>query len=351
MIRVGFRADASKKIGAGHLMRCQAFAQTLILHDVDSIFFTRGSSLPLIRQRFDWLGQVVLIPDNLSLEQEVGWIAEQQQVLQLSAIVLDGYHFNTAYRHLLRACIRPLIIYDDLNDSGSLNADMVINCSDVAKELGYETTAAEAVQCLGSDYRLLRKEFNQLTNVPFSQRNVLTLVMGGSDPFNLTLPILRELEQRPTWQLHLCVITGSLYPHLAELSVFLQQSKLNIQHKHNCQNMASMFSSSRLVVSAAGSSQYEILACQAPALLLVVADNQLPASLFAEQQGWCQIQDLTDFIDIASVVDKFLGLWSAAESLEFLHLKACQFESNNGTALYSQLSRLIAKFTDGQHDR
>lgn len=351
MIRVGFRADASKKIGAGHLMRCQAFAQTLILHDVDSIFFTRGSSLSLIHQRFDWFGQVVLIPDTLSLEQEVGWIAEQQQVLQLSAVVLDGYHFNAAYRHLLRACICPLVVYDDLNNSGSLNADMVINYSDVAKDLGYEATATKAILCLGAHYRLLRREFNQLAHVPFSQRNVLTLVMGGSDPFNLTLPILKELEKRPARQLRLCVVTGALYPHLAELTTFLQHSKLNIQHKHNCQNMASIFSSSRLVMSAAGSSQYEILACQAPALLLVVADNQLPASLFAEQQGWCQIQDLTNSIDIASVVDKVLWLWSAAESLELMHLKSCQFESSNGTALYSQLARLIAKFTDGQHDR
>jgi UDP-2,4-diacetamido-2,4,6-trideoxy-beta-L-altropyranose hydrolase len=351
MIRVGFRADASEKIGVGHLMRCQAFAQSLTLHGVDSIFFTRSSSLSLIYQRFDWLGQVVLIPDDLSIEQEVGWIAEQQQVLQLNAIVLDGYHFNAAYRHLLRACICPLVVYDDLNNSDFLNADMVINCSDVAKDLGYEATAAEAILCLGANYRLLRKEFNQLAHVPFSQRNVLTLVMGGSDAFNLTLPILKELEQRQARQIHLRVITGALYPHLVELKSFLQHSKLNVQHEHNCQNMASMFSSSRLVVSAAGSSQYEILACQAPALLLVVADNQLPASLFAEQQGWCQIQDLTDSIDIASVVDKVLGLWSAAESLELMHLKACQFESSNGTALYSQLAKLIAKFTDGQHDR
>ena len=49
-----------------------------------------------------------------------------------------------------------------------------------------------------------------------------------------------------------------------------------------------------LTVSAAGSSQFELACAGSPAILLVVADNQLDASLQAVQQGWCDVIDMRE---------------------------------------------------------
>ena len=86
--------------------------------------------------------------------------------------------------------------FDDANLTENLHCDLVINgASKQVKEV-YGKTAPEAVHCVGPEYRVLRQEFTELPELSFEQRGSLTLVMGGSDPANLTLPLLNKLQQR-----------------------------------------------------------------------------------------------------------------------------------------------------------
>ncbi|WP_416305810.1 UDP-2,4-diacetamido-2,4,6-trideoxy-beta-L-altropyranose hydrolase [Neptunicella sp. SCSIO 80796] len=328
-MKVLFRVDASSAMGIGHLMRCQALAQALAQQQVEIIFALRQQTVPLARGRHDWVGQVKSIPDHVSQPEELDWLQQQFDLDEFDFVVLDGYQFDHKYRASLKAAFNYLVIFDDNNDSGPLYADMVINAASNADKLNYSRTAPEAIYCLGTDYRILRQEFYSQPPVDWQQRHSLTLMLGGSDPLNLTLPILQSLQKRKV-DIPLRVITGAAYPYLDELQAFIQQSAQPIQHIHNCQQMAEVVSYSRMMLSAAGGSQFEIAYCHTPALLVIVAENQRNATRQAAQQGWCEVFDATEKVDIELLTDKLLTVWHDDSQLHNMHLQAELMSPANG---------------------
>src|SRR5690606_19457883 len=119
-MKVLFRVDASSAMGIGHLMRCQALAQALMQQQIDILFAVRQASLVIARNRNDWVGQVVLIPENTSQVDELDWLQNTIDLLALDFAVLDGYQFDSEYRARLKALVNKLVLFDDNNNSGLL---------------------------------------------------------------------------------------------------------------------------------------------------------------------------------------------------------------------------------------
>ncbi|MFT5313261.1 MAG: UDP-2,4-diacetamido-2,4,6-trideoxy-beta-L-altropyranose hydrolase [Paraglaciecola sp.] len=316
-----FRVDANSSIGMGHLMRCLALAQALDKWNIQSFFAVDSSTQALCKSRRDWCGEILLLPEHIEATAETAWIEKMLIDQQIDALVLDGYQFGQAYRQGLSRLNCPLILFDDNNESGALYAKLVINGAENAPALGYQQTAPAADYCLGAQYRVLRQEFIHQIPSQWQARHLLTLCMGGSDPKQLSLPLLKALEAQG-FTGPICLITGDAYQGLAQLQSVLQHSAMTVQHIHNCQVMASVFSQSRLVVSAAGGSQFELLACQSPSVLLVVADNQVNATLQAAQQGWCEMGDLRSEVNFKALAKQVAALWADEKSLRAMHQQA-----------------------------
>ncbi|UAA39498.1 UDP-2,4-diacetamido-2,4,6-trideoxy-beta-L-altropyranose hydrolase [Paraneptunicella aestuarii] len=337
------RVDASRHIGVGHLMRCLALAQALDECHVEVTFIIRAETRPICLSRHDWVGQTLVIPEHITLEEESAWIKAQE--LEACLLILDGYQFDEHYRLAIKQTLGlPLVLFDDTNSSGMLHADIVINSAPEARNLGYEKTAPDAILCLGEEYRVLRREFTVLPDTSWSQRHTLTLVFGGSDVANLTIRLLQALESTDL-ECPIRVMTGAAYPFNDELQHVIADSRFAIQHMPNCQQVAEVFCHSRLVVSAAGSSQYELQACETPAILVVVADNQFPATDSAVKQGWCQMFDLRELgntsQNLQSIANDVTKLWQDNEALQLMHKKARESRINDGTALLDILLKQV----------
>ncbi len=341
--RVLFRVDASSVMGVGHLMRCLALAQALDKQGAQCTFLVNEDAYQICQKRQDWVGEVEVIPhcDDLSLQ--LPWLVSRATEGQYQALVLDGYHFDEAYRSALQEldCLR--VCFDDTNQLLNLHADLIINGASNADSLNYEDTAAGAVLCLGDQYRVLRDEFSDSQVVDFATRNCLTLTLGGSDPLNLTIPILYALHSRGfTGQIQ--VITGPAYAKLKALRHLLQRLDLRVIHSHDCQHIARRFLASRLVISAAGGSQFELQACGCPSMLLVVADNQYNATEQAASQGWCEMWDVRGTGQIDALVDSVMVLWHEQEELRAMSERAYQTCDNQGaqrvaTAILSAVNK------------
>ncbi|MDP5029278.1 MAG: UDP-2,4-diacetamido-2,4,6-trideoxy-beta-L-altropyranose hydrolase [Paraglaciecola sp.] len=339
-----FRVDATVTMGMGHLLRCLALAQGLVKQDptVSITFVLRAESVSLAQSRQDWVGHIVILPRELSQAQEPQWLASYCQTHNIQVIILDGYQFQVDYRQALARIPVQNVVFDDNNDSGPLAADLVINGASNAASLGYEDTAPDAILCVGNDYRILREEFVEgRYRLPWAQRNAVVLVMGGSDADNLTLQILQGLEQC-AFKPCVTVVTGGAYAHLAKLRQFLQHSQLTSLHLDNCQQMAALFGQAKLVVSAAGGTQFELLACDCPALLLVVADNQANAAAQAVTQGWCQLVDVRGQANIHEVVAAIEHLCAQPDMLRTMHEKATCLADTQGTARVAKQMLLLA---------
>ncbi len=351
-----FRVDAGADIGLGHVMRCLALAQSLLSRNVRVIFAVSQNSLPHCQTRSDWVGELHVIAASSRYDEH----HELQQLCtkeQADWLILDGYQFDSRYRKLLDLNTSKLAMFDDghLLDAGikDEHLSMIINWASGADKLNYSDLAPNAWCCAGDNYRVLRQEFYQVQTLPLNKRNRLILMFGGSDPSQLTLPLLK-LFSESSIRLPITIITGSGYQHTDELEKFIKHSHLSIEYFHDCQQVAEVFQQGRLAISAAGASQFELLHCATPSILVVTAKNQLFASEQARGQGWCLVsienalQEQPTFemnakvLLLEQIVQKSMALWHQPELLNQMHSNALSARQQAGfnrifTALYSEL--------------
>lgn len=330
-MKIIFRVDADSKKGVGHLMRCLALGQSLFNSNCDVIFAVRPNTKKICLTRQDWVGRIKVIPDSVALDQEVQWLADVVLSEAVDVLCLDGYQFDHQYRQSLFNIPCKHICFDDQNQFIDLPTHLVINGARNASELGYQKSAPQAVHCIGDKFRILRQEFIHEPEVPWSKKSNLTLVFGGSDPANVTLPLLEGLDLIE-FKGNITVVTGPAYPNLQKLHKFLATTDLIVEHQHDCQQIARIFSQSKLTITAAGGSQFEVMVCGSPAILVVVADNQLNATRQAAQEGWCEMLDVRTGIPAINTAKRIKQLWDKNENLKIMGQRALLLADKNGAA-------------------
>jgi UDP-2,4-diacetamido-2,4,6-trideoxy-beta-L-altropyranose hydrolase len=308
-------------------MRCLALAQAGDANGIESFFVLSSEGIEFTRTRHDWVGRVVVRKGN---DTEVA-----AQILALvdschaAAIVLDGYGFSVEFARELKQSKAQLVYLDDTQAELAKYADIIVNPAGEGVSQWYQQQNPQAKVLVGQEYRLLRREFKATLPLPLAQRHTLTINMGGSDPLGLTLPVLQILTKAMPDTL-MRVVTGVGYTDIDALDNFIAQSHVPIQHVHNCQDMADIWTHSRLTIGAAGGSQFELVACYTPTILLIVADNQVIASEAAEQQGWCEVLDCRKGLDRQALAKLTLALWHNPQRLEAMHQAAKPFAYIDG---------------------
>lgn len=302
-------------------MRCLALAQAMSGRGAEVIFAVRNSTAKICLRRNDWVGIINLIPEDIHISQEAKWLANLVTSETADFLCIDGYQFDKTYRQAIYEINCKHLCFDDLNELHELPTDLLINGASNASSLNYQSSAPDAMHCLGDKYRVLRQEFVTTPNVTFQLRQKLTLVFGGSDPSNITLPLLKALEVLGFGD-KISVVTGAAYSCLSSMQKFISQTQLDIEHLHDCQQMAELFMQSRLTVSAAGGSQFEVMACASPAILVVVADNQINATEQAVSQHWCEMFDARNGFDHEGCAMRINQLWQQQQMLEEMSVKA-----------------------------
>lgn len=330
-MKVVFRTDANLEIGLGHLMRCLALAQSFERHHVETEFWVKDSTVRHCRERHDLVSKIKVIPSFSCDKEETKWVrAELTGDPAVGCLVIDGYQFSSFYRANLSALQIPLVLFDDNNSSGDLHADIVINSAQDTSKLGYDLENKNVKHLLGADFRVLREEFNFRPDVPWHMRHGLTISLGGADVNNYSLMMLRAISKLDS-AIPIRLVTGGAYAHVEQLQQYLLKIANPVQHIHNCQDIADVFSHSKLVIAAAGSTQYELLACATPAILLCVADNQKFTAELAKQQGWCEVYN-ADETAIDIVAQKARQMLSEDDKLLEKHRVAEQLGNVNGAA-------------------
>ncbi|MCW8090334.1 UDP-2,4-diacetamido-2,4,6-trideoxy-beta-L-altropyranose hydrolase [Alteromonas sp. ASW11-130] len=323
-----FRVLASEKTGTGHLMRSLALAQAAESCDIPSIFLLDTHASLIARKRHDWNYQIISVPANLSVSNEGKWIAEQADEHDAAALIFDGYTFSPDVLKNSHHSNRCVVLMDDGMTSLTHLADIIVDPT--AKE---RTSTEQQVFCYGSKYRLLRREFTTLSPKLIKERNGIALNLGGSDPKNLTIHLLKAISNRLP-DVPIRVVTGPAYSRLTELDSCVASLPNPIQHIHNCQDMSEVWNNAKLAISAAGGSQFELGVCATPSILVVVAKNQKQATKAATMEGWAtafdciktipidaiakQVQTLLD-ADLQAMSDRAKGLYDAEGAMRLLN--------------------------------
>ena len=204
------RADANSHIGTGHVMRCLALAQAWQGVGGKVIFITACESEALRRRLIGERLQVVALSDPRDWQVVARTLAAHPNAW----VALDGYHFDTAYQQRFKDAGHQLLVIDDLAQLDQYVADLVVNQNLGAQGLTYAHPPATRL-LRGTDYVLLRKEFlshlDSRREAPERARRIL-VTLGGADPDNATLTIVRALQRLDADSLEVVVAVGASYP-------------------------------------------------------------------------------------------------------------------------------------------
>jgi UDP-2,4-diacetamido-2,4,6-trideoxy-beta-L-altropyranose hydrolase len=193
-----------------------------------------------------------------------------------TCVVLDGYDFDLDYQRSLRADGCRIMVIDDMVRLPHYETDILLNQNLGAEHLDYNLNS-DATLLLGPQYALLRREFivwrSRLHTVPETARKIL-VTLGGSDPENVTLKVIKALRHLEVSRLQIRVVGGPDNPHLDELRDAAAAFPGRLELLTYVADMAPLMAWADMAVTGAGSTCWELACVGLPAVAIVIAQNQ-----------------------------------------------------------------------------
>jgi len=282
---LAFYANASAKIGAGHVMRLIAIAQAAKVN-YRILFYYRFCDSVIL----DKIKQCGFITQKLNKDLSFSQIESAQPI----AIFIDDYQLNANDRIQLSAlnCYKALL--DDNLEHDIKYADLVINPAPNAKLDEYKIRAPNAVFCLGPQYTLLREEFTHVQPAGILQRPKVLITLGGTDIKSLALPLCKcVLAALPTVDI-LLLLADRQHPNISELEQ-LARTNATFNIVINPPSVARIMADAGFSISAAGGTLGELASLGVPTLAMIVADNQVGALTSPLNNTWYQTVDLRSY--------------------------------------------------------
>lgn len=292
------RADGNTAIGMGHVMRCLSIADAMKDRNIEPVFMTADNDCAaMIEDR--GFEACVLGTDYRDMESELPLIREflkqrTKDVDASSIILVDSYQVTSRYYEELRKLAKVAC----LEDMGqSYPVDLLINYNIYGPKLVYDNKITHAT-LLGTRYQPLRREFQQ--DIQYAIKNKITDVMittGGSDPYfaarAFTDAFLAE-KKLAEEKLRYHIISGPFNTHTAQLHKLYDENPRVEIHEHvTC--MKEIMKQCDVVLSATGSTIYEVSALGVPLIAFYFAENQ--------RQGAEMLSEITHVINCGNYAD------------------------------------------------
>jgi UDP-2,4-diacetamido-2,4,6-trideoxy-beta-L-altropyranose hydrolase len=272
------RADANTQIGMGHVMRCLALAQAW-QETGGAVHFALANVAPAIESRLRDEGlNVYYLTAQPGSDDDANQTITLARQIQATWVVVDGYHFDADYQRALKQADLRLLVVDDYGHANHYYADLVLNQNIYAEESLYTSREPYTHLLLGTQYALLRREFWPWRGwrreiAPVARKVLVTL--GGADPDNVTLKVIRVLQQTQLEGLEAVVVVGNSNPHWETLQAAVnQQTESAIRLEQNVTHMPELMTWADVAISAGGSTCWELAFMGLPNLVMVLADNQ-----------------------------------------------------------------------------
>ncbi|MEK7729157.1 MAG: UDP-2,4-diacetamido-2,4,6-trideoxy-beta-L-altropyranose hydrolase [candidate division KSB1 bacterium] len=297
------RTDGSSEIGVGHLYRCLALAEALRGRGFEILFAVAVTPPPLVALLQQHGHAVHTLNASLHLDQ-LEALARRHHA---RAIGVDTYAADEIFFKQLAARRMRVFCIDDFAGF-PLAAELVINHNIYAPDLSYQVSP-RAHLLLGPRYALLRAQFRatRQRHAPHSTRANVIVLLGGSDPHNLTLKITRSLLENLPQEILLHAVVGPAASGLLELQQ-LARTHARLRVHNQPRNLPEIMSAATLAISGAGITVYELACLGVPALLLVIAENQRQNAEAFAHHGLAEVLGRHEQVSPESVAASALAL-------------------------------------------
>lgn len=279
MSRIILRADATPRMGTGHVMRCLALAQAAQDQSLEVRLVGRVS-VPWVQERLraEHLS-LQEIPDAVPHEEDPANLLQQLAKTCFtpaeSWVVLDGYHFTFACQQAVRDAGYHLLVIDDFSHLPKYSCNILLNQNIGAEILPYAGDIG--LKLLGLRYALLRREFRKARErLPSIKRNVppqnILVTLGGGDFIEYLERIAQDMSISAMKGRTVRVIQGAMNAERIKKAFTNCPAQLEILPR--VEDMPSLLLETDLCITAGGSTCWELCCLKVPFLTVEVAENQ-----------------------------------------------------------------------------
>ncbi len=275
-----FRADGSRHLGLGNVMRCLAFSQGLRRTGGNIIFVIRDYDEKVVELIQHYGCIVEKIPKNCSLDEDLSLTSELARRYKASLIVTDLSNPDTQervdeyreYLHGLKDTGKFLITIDDLNVM-PFPSDIVINPNYGAEDMNYDLGGSTKF-LLGTNYFIFRQEFIEAAQIERDvKRDVhkILVTMGGTYVGNRALKATRALGRLPSaGNLNLHVILGVGYTDSEKRNIEsgLKDFAGSYELVPESNSMAKLMLWSDIAIISGGLTKYEAAVTGTPSIMI-----------------------------------------------------------------------------------
>lgn len=315
---VAFRVDASIEIGTGHVMRCLTLAEELKCQGHECLFICRDHEGHLGKYIIEKGFTVFLLKKVISNNSDfpnwnvyanwlgIHWEDDALQTLQVLAhrnidwLVVDHYALDARWEQLLTPQACQIMVIDDLADRPHI-CELLLDQTFGRKSQDYNKWLPKNCKILcGSDYALLRQEFSNLRSHSLERRKnsifrKLLITMGGVDKYNVTGKVMSALcHSKLPKDCNITVVMGSTAPWISTIKEQAKVMPWSTNVLVGVNNMAELMAASDVAIGAAGSTSWERCCLGLPAILLVLAENQLSIADALEKAGASEVIQIND---------------------------------------------------------
>lgn len=282
MVKLAFRVDGGQNVGMGHVMRSMALASAFP-ENVDITFIIKEDR-DVIKLLTEAGYDLIVLEKNLDYKKEIDRVKDLIVSSHFEILIVDSYRVGQDYLIELKKVINKLVSIHDFAPF-AFPSDIVINGNIYARELEYKSNTNSTKFLLGTDYTLMRKEFQDLPEqLVKKQVQRIIVTVGGSDPLNLTPKILKALNRSVNFfkdsdyvsknNFQINVIIGPAFDNINQIVKTVKRSQLETALYYNIKKMSSLMLESDLAISAGGSTLYELAVTATPTICLLQAENQ-----------------------------------------------------------------------------
>ncbi|SDM20709.1 UDP-2,4-diacetamido-2,4,6-trideoxy-beta-L-altropyranose hydrolase [Sediminibacillus halophilus] len=283
------RADASATIGTGHIMRTLALAQVVKVDS--SIQFLCSEITPnlvkLLNKESITIDFLPVLPGS---EEDLNQTIQIAKTKQVDWIILDGYHFDESFINGLKRSGFRVLLFDDFANLDYYCADIILNRGTFVNKEMYTNIDKYSQLLIGPQFTTLRKEFLDWQGVKprikATPSNIL-ISMGGADPNNVTLSVIKLLEKVNDFTMKVKVLLGPANKHKEYINANLAQFKLDLQIVEDDEDIPSLFNWADFAITAGGTTLFEMAYMGLPSIVIQIAENQKSAQILAERYHTC----------------------------------------------------------------
>lgn len=281
-MRIAFRVDGNRDIGIGHISRCMTIANILLLNfGIESLFIVadKKSKEFVLNKGFETIELNIEYTDYS--KETAKKLLAVLYCHNIKSIIFDSYSLNNVFLQYFEKFFKCVIS----SRQTYFYCDLLINYSTViCRDFYTKTYKNENTKLLlGSSYIPLKDEFvNNLYTVNKNVKNILILV-GGSNQTQLIKRLLVELSKiNNILDYNIKVVLG-YFSSCKNFEYKYFENKINVEFLSFCNDISTLMSESDLIITAGGTTIYEIGSIGIPQLVFSIVEEQIPESQYLNQ--------------------------------------------------------------------